>query len=230
MTMPANSAPRPAKAAQSPKIGGDLPVRVAAGVAGGVFLGLWRPRDKRSVVWGAAGVLLAGFAVRRAIEQALIAAGLDRKCVSARLTLDVARPVHDVFTFFRDFENFPLIIGELHSITDFQDGRSHWEVTDGRGGVVAFDTVVSKYLPNSVIAWQSVPGSPVKSSGIIRFSPREEGHTHLEIALEYRPLQASMADAIRALLKSRSAPQIEAQLARAAVVVENTPTPSDTEE
>jgi len=230
MTMPANPAPSPAQTTQAPQAGVDLPVRVAAGVAGGVFLGLWRPRDKRSAVWGAAGVLLAGFAVRRVIEHGLIAAGLDRKCVSARLALDVARPVHEVFSFFRDFENFPLIIGELHSITDFQDGRSHWEVSDGRGGVVAFDAVVTKYLPNSVIAWQSVPGSPVKSSGIIRFSPRAEGHTHLEIAFEYRPLEASFADAIRALLKSRSAPQIEEELSRAAIVVENAPTPSDTEE
>ena len=209
---------------------GSLPVRVAAGLVGGVLLGLWRPRRGRSAALGVGGVLLAGYAIRGAVERGLIAAGLDRQYVSLRLALDVARPVRDVFAFFRDFENFTKILGELHSVTDFQDGRSHWEVRDGRGGVVAFDAVVTKYLPNSVIAWQSVPGSEVRSSGIVRFSPRDDGLTHLEVALEYRPLQATFGDALRALLTARPAPLIEAELSRVPVVVENAPIAAPDEE
>jgi uncharacterized membrane protein len=199
----------------------DLPVRLAAGVAGGLLIGLWRRRERRSAAFGVAGALLAGYALRRAARAGLIAAGLDRRCVSLRLALDVARPVREVFTFFRDFENFQQLLGGLQSVTDFQDGRSHWEVRDGHGGVIAWDAVVTKYLPNSVIAWQSVPGSLVRSSGTVRFSPRPDGRTHLDIVLEYRPLHASLGEAARALITPRPAAQIEAELSRMPVVVEN---------
>lgn len=198
-------------------------MRIGAAITGGLLLGLWRPRERRSAIAGVAGAMLTGYAVRSVASRALVAAGLERQAVQLHLTLDVARPVHDVFMFFRDFENFPHILRELRSVEDFQDGRSHWEIEGRDGEVIAWDAVVTKYLPNSVIAWQSVPGSTVRSSGIVRFSPLADGGTRLDIRLEYQPLHASLADAVRAFLAPRASRRIEAQLAHSATYLESIP-------
>lgn len=224
--MPANDAKPPETSSAGgggPFVPPDLPMRMGAAVVGGVLLGLWRRRRRDTAPAAAAGVVLTGYALRSLASRALVAAGLARQRVQLHVTLDVDKPVHDVFTFFRDFENFPRLIRELHKVDDFQDGRSHWEIR-GRGGeLISWDAVVTKYLPNSVIAWQSVPGSAVRSNGTVRFSPLDSGRTHLDIALEYRPLHASLAGAVRAFLAPRPAKHIEAELARSPRYLEAMP-------
>src|SRR5213595_239405 len=78
-----------------------------------------------------------------------------------------ARRAIDVFEFARDFENFPQITDTILSIEDSQDGRSHWAVRSPTGHSVEWDATVTKYVPNSVIAWESVPNSPVLASGLM---------------------------------------------------------------
>src|SRR5437868_780616 len=85
--------------------------------------------------------------------------GAARRVVDLRMTVVVERPIVDVFEFCRDFENFPELVDVLLSVEDSQDGRSHWAVRSPLGESIQWDAVVTKYVPNSVIAWQSVPGS-----------------------------------------------------------------------
>src|SRR5262245_6425928 len=95
--------------------------------------------------------------------------GTARRRVDMRMTVVVPRPVHDVFMFCRDFENFRRIIPSLLKVEDSQDGRSHWSARTPSGRVIGWDAGVTKYVPNSVIAWDSEPGSEVEASGIMRF-------------------------------------------------------------
>ena len=132
-----------------------------------------------------------------------------------RTTLIVERPIGEAFEFCRDFENFPKIVDVLLSVEDSQDGRSHWAVRSPTGHSVEWDANVTKYVPNSVIAWQSVPGSPVHASGLMRFSPLSATETRIDLTLTYRPVKTGVADALRALTVPRNAQRLQGELARA---------------
>ena len=160
----------------------------------------------------ASALLLAAFAPE--MTRQLLRIGAARRRVHLRTTLEIDRPVHEVFEFCRDFENFPRVVQSLRRVTDYQDGRSCWEVISPSGEVLSWNSEVTKYVPNVVIAWRSVPGSVVDCNGLIRFSPSLRG-TRLRVEVEYDPCHTGISDAIRALFDVPRTEQLEADLARA---------------
>jgi uncharacterized membrane protein len=160
----------------------------------------------------ASALLLAAFAPE--MTRQLLRVGAARRRVHLRTTLEIDRPVHEVFEFCRDFENFPRVVQSLRRITDYQDGRSCWEVISPSGEVLSWNSEVTKYVPNVVIAWRSVQGSVVDCNGLIRFSPSPRG-TRLRVEVDYDPCHTGISDAIRALFDIPRTEQLEADLARA---------------
>jgi uncharacterized membrane protein len=143
------------------------------------------------------------------------AAGTARRAIDMRMTVVVERSITDVFEFCRDFENFPKIVDVLLSVEDSQDGRSHWAVRSPTGQVLEWDATVTKYVPNSVIGWESVPGSAVQASGLMRFAPLSPKETRLDISVTYRPRRTDFADAIRALVNSSNTQRLRSELVQA---------------
>ena len=141
--------------------------------------------------------------------------GAARRAIDMRMTVIVERPIGDVFEFARDFENFPQITDSLLSIEDSQDGRSHWAVRSPTGHSVEWDATVTKYVPSSVIAWESVPDSPVKASGLMRFFPLSSTETRVDLTITYRPLRTGFADALRALVGANNTARLRTELAQA---------------
>jgi uncharacterized membrane protein len=126
----------------------------------------------------------------------------------------------------RDFENFPCIIGALRQVRDYGDGRSHWCASTPAGGTLEWDTVTTKYVPHRVIAWQSVAGSPVTMSGMVRLTP-EESHTCLRLELDYQVRSGGLVDALVALTTPRRDAELERDIRRLSTylrTVRNSPT------
>jgi uncharacterized membrane protein len=203
---------------------------VAEALLAGALLGFSAGRDQRSA--GVARAVAVGLLVAAwipALGSRLLRAGAARRRIHLRKTLVIERPVREVFTFCRDFENFPRIIQSLHRITDFQDGRSRWEVVSPGGEILTWDAEVTKYVPNAVIAWRSLPGSVVDCNGLIRFAPAPEGGTRLQIQIDYDPGITGFADAVRALFDISRQRQLDAELSRANFYIEGQPPPSHAE-
>jgi uncharacterized membrane protein len=178
--------------------------------------------------WLGAGVLATVFAPTLAAEIKRV--GAARRRVHLQTTLLLDRPVHEVFTFCQDFENFPHIIQSLQRIVDYRDGRSHWEVSSPTGEVVAWDAEVTKYVPNTVIAWQSLRDAVVDCGGVLRFSPTDTDGTRLEIDVHYDPLRTGLTEALRALLDTPREVQLRADLDRANFYLQSLPAPAPPEE
>jgi len=140
-----------------------------------------------------------------------------------RTTIVVERPLKEVFEFCRDFENFPTIVDVLLSVDDTRDGRSHWAVRSPAGQTLEWDATVTKYVPNTVIAWESVPGSVVAASGLMRFSPLSEVETRLDITLTYVPLRTDIGDAVRAMFNPSNAARLRSELSHAPQVLARVP-------
>lgn len=132
-----------------------------------------------------------------------------------RMTVIVERPIGEVFEFCRDFENFPEVINGFLRVTDYQDGRSHWQVHTPRGETIEWDALVTKYVPNSVIAWRSQAGSAVEASGTMRFAPLSDSETRVDVSLRYLPGHTGLADAFSALFATSNAKRLRHDIARA---------------
>lgn len=191
---------------------------IAEAFVAGVLLAYARGRGgdgRRSIAarLTASALVVAAFAPE--MTRQLLRIGAARRRVHLRTTIEIDRPVHEVFEFCRDFENFPRVVQSLRRITDYQDGRSCWEVISPSGEVLSWNSQVTKYVPNVVIAWRSVPGSVVDCNGLIRFSPSGRGGTRLRIEVDYDPCHTGISDAVRALFDVPRTEQLEADLARA---------------
>ena len=173
----------------------------------------------------AAGAALLAAAVPASLRL-LRRAGAARRTVNLRMTLVVERPLPAVFEFCRDFENFPRLIDVLLSVEDSQDGRSHWAVRSPTGQTIEWDAIVTKYVPNSVIGWQSIPSSPVEASGLMRFSPLGTNETRLDVSLTYFPAKTNLADALRALFAPSNTTRLRADLAHASRALARMPSGS----
>jgi uncharacterized membrane protein len=159
------------------------------------------------------GLALIGAAAHRPLAEAVRRAGTRRRSGIVALSFVVAHPVETVFGFCRDFENFPQFIGALREVRDYGDGRSHWCASTPAGGTIEWDTVTTKYVPNRVIAWTSVGGSPIETSARVRFVP-EGGDTCVKIDATYRVVDGSMTDAIAALLTPQRKGELVADVRR----------------
>src|SRR5262245_23904267 len=144
--------------------------RLGAAIAGGALVVAGRRKGGTlGLLAGLAGIGLIVQSAYEPLRRLVVRVGAARRAIHLRYAVVVDRPVHEVFEFCHDFENFPRIIGGLHRVEDYQDGRSHWTVVAPSGRMIEWDAVVTKYVPNSVIAWESVRSSPVQSSGLLRF-------------------------------------------------------------
>lgn len=164
----------------------------------------------------ATAAVIAG-AVSPALMRWVKRTGTKRRAVDMKMTVVVERPITEVFEFCRDFENFPEIVDVLLSVEDFQDGRSHWAVRSPSGETIEWDANVTKYVPNSVIAWESVPNSAVHASGLMRFAPLSPDATRVDVTLTYRPKQTELREALRALMSPSNSRRLRSDLAHASV-------------
>lgn len=157
-----------------------------------------RSRARAAVTVG--GLALIGAAAHRPVSDALQRAGTRRRAAQLELSMVVPYPVEVVFRFLRDFENWPRFVQGLRDVRDFDDGRSHWSARTPRGGTLEWDTVTTKYVPNSVLAWQNVGSSPLRMSALLRFSP-EGSSTRLKIVVVYQIIHSGVADALAVLAR-----------------------------
>jgi uncharacterized membrane protein len=200
----------------------DALYRLAAAGLGGALLGLSAGRRPGAVV-RILGLGLIAFAAQPLLEKRVQTVGDRRRRISFKSVVDIERPVADVFAFFKNFENFARLTSSIRSVVDYENGRSRWEVITPAGRTLTWNAVVTKYVPNSVIAWESVPQSPVETTGLVRFTPIDGGWTRLEVTFTYRPTRTDLSDAVHSLLAPPAARRLRADLDNARVYIESLP-------
>jgi uncharacterized membrane protein len=106
-------------------------------------------------------------------------------------SVNINKPVEELFRFWHDFENLPRFLNHLESVRAVSGhaGRlSHWVARLPAGMKVEWDAEIINEAPNELIAWRSLEGAPVPNAGSVRFERNRNGEgAEVKVALEYAP-------------------------------------------
>ena len=137
----------------------------------------------------------------------------------------VAKPVAEVYDFWRDFERLPKFMDHLVDVDTTTDGQSHWVAKGPMGLKVEWDAEITKDEPNKVIAWQSLRGADVDTAGSVHFR-QVGGGTEVRVNLKYDPPGGRLGTAVAKLFGENPQRQIEEDLQRFKRVIEAPNVPS----
>jgi uncharacterized membrane protein len=100
---------------------------------------------------------------------------------SASVTVNA--PVHQVYSLYTHFNDYPKFMTFVKEVTYLDDKRSHW-VADVIGRH-EWDAVNEDWMPDRQIGWRSVDG--VSNSGRVTFEPASADRTRVTVEVNYQP-------------------------------------------
>jgi uncharacterized membrane protein len=135
--------------------------------------------------------------------------------------ITINRSVHDVYEFWRRFENFPNFMRHLESVEVLGDRRSRWRAKAPAGMTVQWEAEMIEDREDEWIAWRSLPGSTIENSGSVRFSPAPGARgTELRVQLQYSPPAGSIGRGIAWMFGEEPDQQIHDDLRRVKQLLE----------
>jgi uncharacterized membrane protein len=112
-------------------------------------------------------------------------------------SLIINRAPEELYQYWRDFENLPRFMKHLHEVRVEGGGRSHWVASAPAGTSVEWDAEMTEDRPNELIAWRSLEGSEVETSGSVRFDPAPGNRgTIVRVEIEYTPPGGALGAAV----------------------------------
>jgi uncharacterized membrane protein len=175
--------------------------RLLAGMAGGMLTmaGLRRGGLMGALRTAAGLGLLARSITNRNLTHVVGMSGAPG-AVTIHKGIQVDAPIEEVFGFWQNFANFPRFMANVYEVRMLSEGRSHWSVAGPAGVPVEWDAQIANMVPNQMIAWESVPGSQVTQSGLVRFGPAPDGGTHVNVRMVYTPPAGLLGHAVASLM------------------------------
>ncbi len=128
---------------------------------------------------GFAAGAAAGFGSLAVIN---LASRARRPVVRLEKSLQIGKPVEDVFKLWSNFERLPQVSDLVQEIR--RDGnQTHWRILlDGKE--FQWDAEIEQFIPNEAIGWKSLSGP--KHTGRISFSPLGSD-TLVHVVMNYHP-------------------------------------------
>lgn len=162
-------------------------------VGGGALalLGLTR-RSKAGLALAAGGGLLA-YAGARATTRS--------EQLVASSTMQINCSPEEAYRFWRNFENLPLFMRHLDSVSILGDRRSRWIAAGPLGSQLQWDAEIVAERENELISWRSLPGSDLDVDGYVEFrkAPGNRG-TFISANVIYTPPAGRIGGTVAKLL------------------------------
>jgi uncharacterized membrane protein len=97
----------------------------------------------------------------------------------------VRAALSDVFSLWANFENFPLFMPRLKSVRKTGESTSHWVMEGPLGTEFEWEAETTSEIPNERLAWNSLPGSSVTTSGQVAFQELGPNETRVTVSMGY---------------------------------------------
>jgi uncharacterized membrane protein len=206
-------------------------VRMLAGLAGtALAAATFTVGGAPRIAGSALGVGLLARSITNLPVKRLLGIGSGRRAVDIQKAININAPVEEVFAFYSNFENFPRFMSNIREVRNLGDDRSRW-VAEGPAGISAqWDATITKFEPNTAIAWRSEPDSLVGNAGIVRFDPTPDGGTRITIRMSYNPPAGALGHALATLFNRNPKQQMDEDLVRLKSLIETGKTSADGEQ
>jgi uncharacterized membrane protein len=113
----------------------------------------------------------------------------NRRPLSGRIhvteSVTIDRPANVVYTFWKNFENFPQFMEHVESVRKNPDDTWHWKAKAPLGTSVEWDARVTSDVEDQRIGWQSVDGSDIPNSGVVEFEGTSDNKTEVKVTMIY---------------------------------------------
>ncbi len=109
---------------------------------------------------------------------------------SHHASVAVNAPVHQVYTLFTHFNDFPKFMSFVKEVTYRDDQNSHW-VADVVGRQ-EWDAVNENWITDQQIGWRSTNG--VENFGKVTFQPINADQTKVDVYINYNPPAGVLGD------------------------------------
>lgn len=144
--------------------------------------------------------------LKSAVESAI--QGTDKISVEQTVTIANRTP-DELYHIWRNFENLPLFLKHLKSVTVLYEKRSHWVIQAPLNTTLEWDAEIITDQKNNLIAWTSVENADIENSGFVRFQPAPENRgTQVKVVLEYKPPGGKLTDTFAHLVGQSAEQQI----------------------
>jgi uncharacterized membrane protein len=99
-------------------------------------------------------------------------------------SIRVNAPVEQVYTYWRNFENFSQFMENVEEVRADPSGhKSRWKIKGPLGKTVEFDSELTKDEPNKMIGWNS-RGGEMETTGAVTFTPLED-NTEVHVVMQW---------------------------------------------
>jgi uncharacterized membrane protein len=106
--------------------------------------------------------------------------------INIRVNSVIEKPISEVYTFWRDFENLPKFMNHIDSVKPINYNISKWTAKGPAGiGKLSWTAEVIKDEKEKLISWQSLPGSSVTNVGKITFKSKGKA-TEIDVTISYQ--------------------------------------------
>lgn len=129
------------------------------------------------------------------------------------LSVTVNRPIGELYSFWRNLKNLPGTMRHLKSVELLDGNRSRWVAEGPMGLAIEWEAEIFNEREAELIAWRSLPGSQVDTTGSVRFKELANGRgTSVTVSLKYDPPGGKVGTAIEWLMGSDAEQQIDEDL------------------
>ena len=147
----------------------------------------WKRND---MIGKALSLLGTGLAARSTMQnhlRASLAIGKSSPGFEIERTIRINAPISDLYDFWANPENYPKAFSHVARIERLGENLYRWTV-NGPGGIpIGWEGVITRTIPNTLVEWKSLPGSPIANFGVVHFDPHYDASTRVHVRMFYRP-------------------------------------------
>jgi len=130
-------------------------------------------------------------------------------------TVTVNKPIEEAYAFWKEPSNFGRFMDQIESVQVLSGGRSHWKAKPLAGVSVEWDAEIVTDRPNELLSWQSVDGSEIRNTGVVKFRRASGGRgTEVELEMEFQPPAGAIGEKIAKMLETIPKTQLKNDLRR----------------
>jgi uncharacterized membrane protein len=141
--------------------------------------------------------------------------------MNAKKSIVIQKSPEELYQFWRNFENLPVIMNHLQAVHVLDDKRSHWIAKAPLDQTVEWDAQIIDEKENQSIVWKSMEGADVDSTGSVTFTNANGSGTEVKVTLKYNPPAGVAGAAVATLLGENPQQQLEEDMQQFKVMMES---------